>query len=148
GWPYETTLGMARLVYGGVLARYPDLKFITHHAGAMVSFMADRIEGSCDWYEMALNAKFTKRFPKRPIDYFRLFYNDTAVYGNAPALMCAYSFFGADRLLFGTDFPYDAECGDAYTRKTIHAIEAMDVSDSEKEKIFAGNARRILKIAG
>lgn len=148
GWPYETTLGMARLVYGGVLAQYPDLKFITHHAGAMVSFMADRIEGSCEWYEMSLNVKFTKQFPKRPIEYFRLFYNDTAIYGNTSALMCAYSFFGADRLLFGTDFPYDAGWGDVCTRKTIHAIEAMGIGASEKQKIFAENARRILKIVG
>jgi aminocarboxymuconate-semialdehyde decarboxylase len=146
GWPYETTLCMARLVYGGILPRLPGLKFITHHAGAMVPFMADRIVGSCDWYEMSLNVKFTKNFAQRPIEYFRLFYGDTAIYGNTPGLMCAYSFFGADRLLFGTDFPYDAECGDAYTRKTIDAIEGMAIPRQEKEKIFAGNIRRILKL--
>ena len=146
GWPYETTLAMARLVYGGVLPRLPSLKFITHHAGAMVPFMADRIDGSCAWYEMALNAKFTKRFAKRPIEYFRLFYGDTAIYGNTPGLMCAFSFFGVDRLLFGTDFPYDAEWGDTYTRKTIEAVEGMDIPVGEKEKIFAGNAKKILKL--
>jgi predicted TIM-barrel fold metal-dependent hydrolase len=148
GWPYETTLCMARLVYGGILARYPTLKFITHHAGAMVPSMADRIEGSCEWYEMALKARFTKQFPKRPIEYFRLFYNDTAIYGNTSGLMCAYSFFGADRLLFGTDFPYDAQCGDTYTRKTIEAIEAMGISSREKKSIFADNARKLLKLPG
>jgi len=146
GWPYETTLCMARLVYGGILAKFPDLKFITHHAGGMVPFMSDRIEGSCNWYEMSLDVQFTKRFQRLPIEYFRLFYGDTAIYGNTPGLMCAYSFFGADRLLFGTDFPYDAEWGDTYTRKTIEAIEGMDISGNEKEKIFAGNARRILKL--
>jgi predicted TIM-barrel fold metal-dependent hydrolase len=146
GWPYETTLAMARLVYGGILARFPGLKFITHHAGAMVPFMADRIEGTCDWYEMSLHVKFTKRFPERPIEYFRLFYNDTAIYGNTSGLMCAYSFFGPDRLLFGTDFPYDAEWGDTYTRKTMEAIEGMDIPGDEKEKILGGNARRILKL--
>ena len=146
GWPYETTLAMARLVYSGILARIPTLKFITHHAGAMVPFMGSRIEGSCDWYEMSLGVKFTKRHPKRPVEYFRMFYNDTAIYGNTPGLMCACSFFGADRMLFGTDFPYDAQWGDTYTRKTIEAIEAMDIPGEDKEKIFIGNARKILKL--
>ena len=148
GWPYETTLCMARLVYSGILHRWPDLKIITHHAGAMVPFMAGRIEGSCEWYEMSLNVTFTKKFPQRPVEYFRRFYNDTGIYGNTPGLMCAYSFFGADHLLFGTDFPYDAECGDKYTRKTIEAVEAMDIPDEDKKKIFEENARKILKIGG
>jgi aminocarboxymuconate-semialdehyde decarboxylase len=60
--------------------------------------------------------------------------------------MCAYSFFGADRLLFGTDFPYDAECGDIYTRKTIEAIEAMPIPEEDKNKIFEQNVCKILKI--
>jgi aminocarboxymuconate-semialdehyde decarboxylase len=146
GWPYETTLCMARLVYSGVLARWPNLKFITHHAGAMVPYMAGRIEGSCEWYEMSLNVKFTRRLPQRPIEYFRLFYNDTAIYGNTAGLMCAHDFFGEDRLLFGTDFPYDAECGDTYTKKTIDAIEAMAIQDMGKKKIFEENILKILKI--
>ena len=146
GWPYETTLCMGRLVFSGILARLPNLKFITHHSGAMVPSMSSRIEGSCGWYEMSLNVKFTKRLPEPPLEYFRLFYNDTAIYGNTPGLMCAYSFFGADRLLFGTDFPYDAECGDIYTRKTIEAIDAMPIPEEDKNKIFEQNVRKILKI--
>lgn len=146
GWPYETTLCMGRLVFSGILARLPNLKFITHHAGAMVPSMAGRIEGSYEWYEMSLNVKFTKHLQRSPLEYFRLFYNDTAIYGNTPGLMNAYGFFGADRLLFGTDFPYDAECGDTYTRKTIEAIEAMTVPEMDKKKIFEENVRKILKI--
>jgi predicted TIM-barrel fold metal-dependent hydrolase len=146
GWPYETTLCMGRLVFSGILAKFPNIKFITHHSGAMVPFMSGRIEGSCEWYEMSLNVGFTKRLLQPPLEYFKLFYNDTAIYGNTPGLMCAYSFFGADRLLFGTDFPYDAQCGDTYTRKTIDAIKAMEIPQEEKNKIFSENARKILKI--
>ncbi len=101
---------------------------------------------SCDWYEACLNVTFTKKYPQQPIEYFRLFYNDTAIYGNTPGLMCAYDFFGADRLLFGTDFPYDAECGDTYTKKTIDAVEAMSIPEEDKKKIFEENILRMLKI--
>ncbi len=47
-----------------------------------------------------------------PIDYFRMFYNDTAAYGSTAALMCAYAFCGADHLVFATDFPYDSQFGE------------------------------------
>ncbi len=43
GWPYETTLAMARLVFSGVLEKYPSLKFITHHCGAMLPFFSKRV---------------------------------------------------------------------------------------------------------
>lgn len=146
GWPHDTTVAMARLVYSGVLERYPNLKFITHHCGGMVPFLADRITGSCEWYEVCLKARFVGKLSKPPLEYFKKFYNDTALYGNTPALMCAYAFFGAEHLLFGTDVPYDAELGDKYTRDTINAIQRMDIAESEKKKIFEDNAKLLLNL--
>jgi len=108
GWPYETTVAMARLVFSGVLEKYPELKFITHHAGAMVPYLAQRIVGAYDFDESRVKVKFMRSLRQPPIEYFRMFYNDTALYGNTPALMCAHAFFGAERLLFGTDMPYDS----------------------------------------
>jgi len=43
GWPFETTLAMARLVFAGVLEKYPAVKFITHHCGAMIPFFSKRV---------------------------------------------------------------------------------------------------------
>lgn len=146
GWPYETTLAMTRLVFSGVLERYPNLKFITHHCGGMVPYFEQRIIGAYDHAKILRGTVYGRELKKHPIEYFKMFYNDTATYGSTPGLMCGYSFCGVDRLLFGTDVPYDSEGGDRYTRQTIRAIEAMPISDMEKKKIFEVNARRILKI--
>ena len=79
-----------------------------------------------------------------PVEYFKKFYTDTALSGSTPGLMCGYSFFGADHLLFGTDMPYDSEFGDRNTRQTIRSVEQMTISDSEKGRIFGDNAKRML----
>ena len=98
GWPYETSSAMLALVSGGILRDYPDLKFITHHCGAMASFFEQRIR----WlYPLELGITEIHN----PVEQFQKFYCDTAVYGSTAALMCAYKFFGADHLLFGTDSP-------------------------------------------
>lgn len=146
GWPYDTTVAMTRLVFSGVLERYPNLKFITHHSGAMVPFFAERISGMYDYAEMRQNQPFKQGLTKSPVEYFRMFYNDTAIYGNTPALMCAYDFFGPDHLLFGTDMPWDSQIGDRYTRQTIEAIEQMEITDKDKQKIFKDNARKLLRL--
>ncbi len=86
------------------------------------------------------------RLARHPIEYFGKFYADSAVSGSTSALMCGHSFFGADRLLFGTDVPYDAQSGDYSVRQTIDSIERMDISPAEKAKIFEGNARALLRL--
>jgi predicted TIM-barrel fold metal-dependent hydrolase len=147
GWPYETTVAMARLVFSGVLEKYPKLKFITHHCGGMVPYFEQRIVTQYDHTEMRYGAKYKQGLTKSPIDYFRMFYNDTATNGSTPALMCAYAFFGAEHLLFGTDMPYDSQLGNVVLRKTIDSIEQMTITDSEKRMIFEDNARRLLRLA-
>jgi predicted TIM-barrel fold metal-dependent hydrolase len=144
GWPFETSVAMTRLVFSGIMERFPGLKFLTHHCGAMIPYFADRIAGQYDYFDAAAGAGFKKNLTRPPLDYFRMFYNDTALYGNTPALMCAYQFFGADRILFGTDFPFDVEFGDKFTRDTINAIEGMAITEAEKSKIFESNARALL----
>jgi aminocarboxymuconate-semialdehyde decarboxylase len=75
-----------------------------------------------------------------------MFYGDTATNGSTPALMCGYAFFGADHMLFGTDFPYDAQLGDIFIRQGIAAIEQMDIPGPEKKKIFEDNARELFRL--
>lgn len=145
GWPYETTVAMTRLVFSGVLEKYPSLKIITHHCGGMIPYFEQRIVGAYDHAEKLRGAAYRKGLSKPPIEYFRMFYYDTAVYGSTPALICAYAFCGVDKMLFGTDMPYDSELGDRYTRQTIQSIQRMPISEPEKDKIFEGNARRILR---
>jgi len=144
GWPYETSVYMTRLIFGGVFDKYPNLKVITHHAGGMIPYYAGRIAGFYDHNEMLLGLRH--QLTKRPLDYYRLFYNDTAIYQNTPALMCCHAFFGAEHMLFGTDMPYDSQLGLRQVREVISSVEEMDISDAEKKLIFEDNARKLLRL--
>ncbi|MBM2832187.1 MAG: amidohydrolase 2 [Dehalococcoidia bacterium] len=147
GWPYQTTLAMTRLVFSGVFDRFPNIKFITHHAGAMVPFNSYRIH---NWFDPAAERKedFMVRLKKHPADYFRMFYNDTANAGNTAGLMCAHDFFGAGHLLFASDMPYGMPSGygDTLYENTIKFVEKMNIPAKEKERVFAGNARSLFRI--
>ena len=146
GWPYDTTAAMTRLIFAGLFEKYPNVKIITHHCGAMVPYFAERI---IVHYNNGLERLGADHFPgltKHPIDYYRMFYADTALNGNPSALTCAYEFFGEDHILFGTDMPYDIGNGDVSISQTIDAIDDMSIPDSSKKKIFEGNAQRLLKL--
>lgn len=146
GWPYETTAAMTRLVFSGIMEMYPRLRVITHHCGGMVPYFADRIMGGQDYAEVCCKARFKEKLSEEPIEYFKMFYADTALYGGTSSLMCGYDFFGPKKIVFGTDMPYDSEGGDRYVRQTIQAIERMDITDEQKKMIFEGNARRLLRM--
>ena len=139
-WPFETASAMMSLVASGIFIDYPNIKFITHHCGSMVSFFEQRIR----WLMPELLGGPGHRVID-PEEHFRKFYNDTAVYGSTPALMCGYSFFGADHLLFGTDAPLGPKFG--LTHATIASIQRMNIPESDKEKILSENAIRLLKLA-
>jgi len=146
GWPFETSRAMGRMAFGGVLDQYPNLKVITHHAGGMIPFFSKRIQLSWDFNEMRMGYRTEHPLRKAPLDYYRMFYCDTAIQGNTPALMCAYEFFGPKKMLFGTDMPYDNQLGERVCRETIQAIQKMNISDVEKGMIFEKNVRRIMRL--
>src|SRR5262252_9169203 len=150
GWPYDTSVAMARLVFSGLFDRHPELKIITHHLGAMIPFCEGRIGGGLDQLGARSDdpddAGALGRLERRPIDYFRMFYGDTALFGAWHAMESGLAFFGADHVLFGTDFPFDPERGPGFIRDTIAAMERMRASDLDKAKIYEGNARRLLRL--
>ena len=150
GWPYETTIAMGRLVFAGIFDRYPDLMIITHHLGGMVPFFEGRAGAGLDQLGSRTDdpddGAALGRIRRRPLDYFKMFYGDTALFGSRPGLECGLAFFGADRLFFGTDMPFDPEKGPGFIRETIRSIEEMAVSGADKMKIYEGNARRLLKL--
>ncbi len=150
GWPYETTIAMGRLVFGGLFDRHPDLAVITHHLGAMLPYFEMRAAGGLDQLgtrsDDPEDAAALARLRRRPYDYFKMFYGDTAVFGSAPALEFGLAFFGADRVLFGTDMPFDPEQGPGFIRDTIRALDRVRASAEDKAKIYDGNARRLLKL--
>ena len=146
GWPHASSVAMARLAFG-VFPTYPDLKVLTHHAGGMIPFFHKRIELSWDFNRTLMGYRADgANLAAPPLDYYRRFYCDTAIQGNPAALMCAHGFFGPDRMLFATDAPYDDLMGERLYRETIAAVEAMDITEPEREAIFSGNARRLFRL--
>jgi predicted TIM-barrel fold metal-dependent hydrolase len=149
GWPYETTAAMTRIVFSGLFDRFPGLKVVTHHAGGMVSFYEQRIVQHYGQFQSSYHdySEIVGVLRKPPIEYFKMFYVDTAIHGNTPALMLAHSFWGPDRLILGADMPLgDPAFGIRSYSQTIGAIEAMDISAEDKRKIFAGNVSALLKL--
>ncbi len=144
GWPYETTAAMARLVYSGVMERFPNLKIITHHCGGMLPFFAARAEMRPDIPE---SREKPLNLPRSPVDYFRRFYADTANL-NPSALMCGYQFFGAGHVVLGTDMPYGTGGGEFFIRQSLDGIDQLDIPETDKAKILAGNARKLLNLSG
>ncbi|MFC1867950.1 amidohydrolase family protein [Thermodesulfobacteriota bacterium] len=143
GWPYETQLAMTRLVCNGVLEKYPNLKFITHHCGGGIPFFGDRIAGFLNTFRKRDPDSSLGRLTKEPVEQLRMFYGDTAIGGSTPALDCGYAFFGAEHIIFGSDMPYGPEHG---IGEAITAVTEMAISDSDKKKIFEDNARRLLGV--
>ena len=147
GWPYETSLAMARLAFGGALETLPDLKIVTHHAGGMIPYFHKRMQLVVGLQRERMGYRHDgQTLTQSPLDYYRMFYCDTAIQGNTPALMCAYEFFGADHMVFATDTPYDNQLGARLSRETIAAVAAMPIDEESRRKIFADNARQLFRL--
>ena len=141
GWPFDTTLALSRLVFSGVMDEY-DLDVLAHHMGGMVPFYGGRIDS---FYESRM--EFPENYQDtdlpdldRPVsDYFRDFYADTAVSGSLPAHELGYSFFGDDRLVFGTDYPFGPRRGRKWVEAGLRNVDDMRVSDETRRRILADN---------
>ena len=150
GWPYETSVAMAHMVFGGLFDRHPGFKLITHHMGGMIPYFEGRVGPGWDQLGTRtsdedyapLLAAMSKR-GKRPLDYFRLFYADTALFGALEATKCGLAFFGAHRTVFASDSPFDPEGGSAYIRSTLNVIEQLGLSPAQRQAVYEGNLRRL-----
>jgi len=148
GWPYETSAAMARLVFSKTFDRLPKLKIITHHAGGMIPFFEGRVGPG--WDQLGARTSdvdykvLLKELKKRPLDYFKLFYADTATFGSRMAILSAIDFFGADNVLFASDAPFDPEGGPFYIRETIRILDALEISEEDRQKIYRDNAVKLL----
>jgi uncharacterized protein len=147
GWPFETGAALARLVFSGTIDRLPGLKIITHHLGGIIPYFEGRVGHSWDQLGSRTSDEdygaILKRLKKRPFDYFKDFYGDTALAGSRAATVCGISFFTPDHVLFASDCPFDPEKGTGYIRATIEVIESLDLSPDDKAKICHGNAVRM-----
>ena len=150
GWPYETSAAMTRMVFSGFFDKLPTLKVITHHMGAMIPFFDGRVGPGLDQFGTRTSDEdyegLLKSMPKRPIDYFKMFYADTALAGGRAGIRCGLEFFSADHVLFATDCPFDPEGGPMFLRTIPEAIDSLELSEDDREGIYFKNALRMLKM--
>ncbi len=148
GWPYETSVAMARLVFSGYFDKLPDLKIITHHMGGMIPYFEGRV--GYGWDQLGTRTSdrdyvsLRKSMKKRPIEYFKSFYADTALFGASSATRCGCDFFGIDKVVFASDMPFEPAPG-LYARETIRCVEALGLTAAQKEQIYRKNAEKLLK---
>ena len=147
GWPYETSVAMQRLVFSRLFDRLPNIRIVAHHLGAMIPYFEGRVGYGLDQFGSRTADEdyegLRRSMPRRPIDYFRMFWADTAVFGSRAATACGLSFFGADQVMFASDAPFDPEGGTLYIRETIRILDTLEISDADRAKIYCGNAERL-----
>lgn len=134
GFEMELCICVVRLVMGGVLERYPELNFIVSHLGGAIPYLAERVQNCYEAYP-----ECQKNISGPAKDYLKKFYYDTVSFFE-PALICAHAFVGADHMILGSDYPH--VIGDI--REAVTSIEALKISDAEKEKIFSGNILKLM----
>ena len=151
GWPYETAACMSRLVFSKLFDEYPGIKIITHHGGGLIPLLEGRVGPG--WDQLGSRTSWTDysvlldELQHRPIDYFRMFYADTALFGAQPATECALAFFGVDHFLFASDSPFDPERGPMYIRETIKIVDDLDITEEERAQIYRGNAEQLFGVS-
>jgi predicted TIM-barrel fold metal-dependent hydrolase len=135
GFGLETELCMMRLIYSGVFDAFPTLKIILGHLGEGLPFILKRI----DWaYVKPFDPSARPNLARMPGQYVRdNVYVTTSGNYYGPAFKCTYDALGIDRILLGTDYPYEdpEEC--------IEFVEGLPISREDKEKIYSGNARQL-----
>jgi uncharacterized protein len=148
GWPHDTAVFMARLVFSGLFDRHPHIKILTHHGGGTIPHLAGRVAGG--WDQLGARTPADEKddvandLQRRPLDYFKMFYADSALFGAPHAIASALEFFGEDRILFASDSPFDPERGPGYIRTTIADLESLGLSSETLARIYSGNAQRLL----
>jgi predicted TIM-barrel fold metal-dependent hydrolase len=147
GWPYETSAAMQRLVFSRLLDRLPNIKIVAHHLGAMVPYFEGRVGYGLDQFGARTADEdyegLRKSMPRRPYDYFKMFWADTAVFGSRAATECGLKFYGTNQVMFASDAPFDPEGGSMYIRETITILDTLEITAEERDKIYRRNAERL-----
>ena len=143
GWAFDSTVAMTRLVYGHVLERFPEINFVVADVGGVLAFFAQRAINIYSGRTEEIRQRYGLK--ENPLDSFRRFYVDTADHP-ASTLRCVKDFFGAERMVLGTNYPYGPEEGCLLVKNSLKAIDGLELAATEKEKILGGNAARILGI--
>ena len=143
GWAFDSTVAMTRLIYGRVLERFPEISFVVADVGGVLAFFAQRAKNIYTGRTEEIRQRYWLK--ENPLDSFRRFYVDTADHP-ASTLKCVLDFFGPDRLVLGTNYPYGPEEGCALIKNSLAAIDGLNLNKQDKEKVLGGNAAKILGV--
>lgn len=147
GWPFETSAAMQRLVFSRLFDRLPTIRILAHHLGAMIPYFEGRIGYGLDQLGTRTAdedyATLLASLQRRPYDYFKMFWADTAVFGSRAATECGLKFFGTDQVVFASDAPFDPEGGALYIRETLRILDTLDIPESDRQKLYQRNAERL-----
>lgn len=136
GNPLDTTVAISHLIFDGILERYPKIRFVAAHGGGYISHYWARMD-----HAWRARADCRTVISKTPSSYLRSFYVDTVVF-EPKMVRHLVDLFGADRVLLGTDYPYDM--GEENPRQLIAAVE--NLSEEDLRKIEGLNAAGLLRI--
>jgi len=134
GFPLDTTLAAAKLVFAGVFARFPRIRWVLSHLGGAIPYLAERLDrGFHAFRECRANIE------QPPSEYLRQLYYDTVNFDPA-ALQLAISFAGTDHILAGSDYPHQIGSIPAM----LQAIRGLPISEHDKAAILGRNAAGLL----
>lgn len=140
GWAFDSTVAMTRLVYGRVLERFPEIHFVVADVGGVLAFFAQRARNIYHGRTEEIRQKYGLK--ENPLDSFKRFYVDTADHPSS-TLKCVLEFFGVERMVLGTNYPYGPEEGCLLVKNSLNAIDELNLPDGDKQNILGGNAANI-----
>jgi aminocarboxymuconate-semialdehyde decarboxylase len=134
GNPLDTTVALHYLIFDGVLERHPNLKILAVHGGGYLAGYSGRID-----HAWGARSDVANKLPKPPTEYLKKVYFDTVVF-TEHQLEYLVKVFGADRILMGTDYPFDMADYDPVGHVTgTESLDAKTVA-----AITGGNAKKLL----
>jgi aminocarboxymuconate-semialdehyde decarboxylase len=136
GFLMDTTLAASKLVFAGIVERYPRIKWVLGHLGGAIPYLAERLDRG---YKAFADCRVNISRP--PSTYLRHFYFDTVNF-DPRNIQLAIDFAGANHILAGSDYPHQI----GSIRSMVKAVGDLKVSASDKAKIYGGNAARLLKL--
>jgi len=134
GFPFDTTVAIAKLCYAGVFKDLPNIRWLVAHAGGAIPYLMERLDsGWRDFAECRVN------IDQPPSLYLKRLYYDTVTF-SPHNLRLLRDVVGADHMVMGSDYPHLL----GSIEKAVTSIEGMDSSPAEKERVFSGTALSIL----
>jgi aminocarboxymuconate-semialdehyde decarboxylase len=130
GFPFDTTLAAATLVFSGVPVRFPRIRWVLSHLGGAIPYLAERLDRGFHAFR-----ECRAHITKPPSEYLKTWYYDTVNFDRR-ALALAVEFAGARHVLAGSDYPHQI----GSIRGMLESINGLEISDADKAAILGGNA--------